>query len=90
MVFVFFLVLLSLGPCMLLQMVLFHAFSWLSDIPVCVSHIFIHSSLNEHLAYFHFLAILNIAAVNIGVGISFQIIVLYEYMPRSGIAELYV
>ena len=35
------------------------------------------------------LTIVNTAAMNIGVHVSFQIIVLSEYMPRSGIAESY-
>ena len=38
---------------------------------------------------FHVLAIVNSAAVNIGVHVSFQIIVLSRYMPRSGIAGSY-
>ena len=56
---------------------------------MCVYHIFIHSSIKGHLDCFHVLAIVNSAAVNTGVGISFQIIVLYGYMPRCGIAESY-
>ena len=47
---------------------------------------FIHSSLSGHLGCFHVLAIVNSAAVNIGVCVSFLIIVLSRYMPRSGIA----
>ena len=49
-------------------------------------HIFIHSSVDEHLGGFHVLAIINSAAMNIGVHVSFQIIVLPGYMPRGGIA----
>ena len=41
------------------------------------------------LGYFHVLAIVNSAAVNTGVHISFQIIVFSGYMPRNGIAEPY-
>ena len=37
----------------------------------------------------HVLAVVNSAAVNIGVHVSFQIIVLSAYMPRSGIAGPY-
>ena len=47
---------------------------------------FIHSFVNENLGYFHVLAIVNTAAMNIGVYVSFWIIVLSWYMPRSGIA----
>ena len=47
---------------------------------------FIHSSVNGHLGCFHVLPIVNSAAVNIGVYVSFQIMVFCGYMPRSGIA----
>ena len=47
------------------------------------------SSADGHLSCFHILAIVNSAAVNIGVYISFQIVVLSGYMPRSGIAGSY-
>ena len=50
---------------------------------------FIHSSVDEHLGCFHVLAIVNSAAMNIGVQVSFWIIVLSGYMPRRGIAGLY-
>ena len=53
-------------------------------------HIFsIHSSIDGHLGCFHVLAIVNNAAVNTGVHISFQITVFSGYMSRSGIAESY-
>ena len=53
-------------------------------------HIFlIHSSVNGHLGCFHVLAIVNNAAINIGVHISFQIMVFSKYMPRNGIAVSY-
>ena len=51
--------------------------------------IFIHSSVNGHLACFHVLVIVNTVAVNIGVHVSFQTTVLSGYMPRSGIAGSY-
>ena len=50
---------------------------------------FICSSIDGHLGCFHVLAIVNSAAMNIGVHVSFQIIVLSGYMPRSGIAGSY-
>ena len=79
---------------MLLQMALFHSVLWLSSIPLCVcwggGHIcFIHSPVGGHLVSFHVLAIVNSAAVNIGVHVFFQIIVFSGYMPRSGIAGSY-
>ena len=46
---------------------------------------FIHCSVSVHLGYFCVLAIVSSAAVNTGVHVSFQIIVFFEYMPRSGI-----
>ena len=52
-------------------------------------HIFIHLSVNGHLGCFHVLAIVNSAAMNIGVHVSFQIMVFSGYMPRSGIAGSY-
>ena len=43
---------------------------------------FIHSSVDGHLGYFHVLAIVNSAAMNIGVHVSFQIKVFSGYMPQ--------
>ena len=41
---------------------------------VCVYHtLFIYSSINRHLGYFHVMAIVNNAAVSMGVQISFQV-----------------
>ena len=51
-------------------------------------HIFIHSSVDGHLGYFH-MAIVNSAAMNIGVHVSLWIIVLSGYIPRSGVAVSY-
>ena len=50
---------------------------------------FVHSSVDGHLGSFHVLAIVNSAAVNIGVHVYFQIIVFSEYTPRSGVAGSY-
>ena len=47
---------------------------------------FIHSSVDGHLSSFHVLAIVNSAAMNTGVPVSFQIMFFSGYMPRSGIA----
>ena len=59
---------------------------------VCVSHVFcIHASVDRQLDGFHILAVVNNAAVNIGVHVSFRISVFgfFRYMPRSGIAGSY-
>ena len=50
---------------------------------------FIHSSVDGHLGCFHVLAIVNSAAMNIGVRVSFWIMVSSGYMPRSGIPGSY-
>ena len=65
-------------------------FLWLSSIPlyICTSF-FIHSSVDGHLGYFHVLAIVNSAAMYIGVHMSFSILVSSEYMPRGGIGGSY-
>ena len=54
-------------------------------------HIFsIHSSVNRHLGCYHVLAIVNSAAVNIGVHVYLQLIIVFSgYMPRSEIAGSY-
>ena len=49
-------------------------------------HIFIHSSGDGQLGCFHVLAVVNSAAMNIGVHVSFQIRVFSRYIPRTGIA----
>jgi len=50
---------------------------------------FIHSSVNGHLGCFHVLTIVNSAAMNNGIHMSFSILVSLRYMPRSGIAMSY-
>ena len=50
---------------------------------------FIHSSVDGHLGYFHVLAIVNCAAMNNGIHVSFSIVVSSGYMARSGSAGSY-
>ena len=52
-------------------------------------HIFIHSSVSGHLSCFHVSAIVNSAAMNIEVNVSFQSMVFSGYMSRSGTAGSY-
>ena len=57
---------------------------------VCMYHnFFIHSSVDGHLGCFYVLAIVNSAAMNNGIHVSFSISVSSGYMPRSGIAGSY-
>ena len=57
---------------------------------VYIYHIFfIHSSVDGHLGCFYDLAIVNSAAMNIGVHVSFWIMVFSGYMPSSGIAGFF-
>ena len=50
---------------------------------------FIYSSVNGHLGCFHVLAIVNSAAMNIVVHVSYWIMFFSGYMPSSGIAGSY-
>ena len=54
-----------------------------------LSLFFIYLIVDEHIGCFHVLAIVNSAAMNIGVHISFWIMVFSGHMPRSGIAGSY-
>ena len=54
-----------------------------------IYHLLIHSSVDGHLGCFHVLAVVNSAAVNIRVQVSFSRKVLCGYMPKSGIPGSY-
>ena len=45
---------------------------------------FIYSSVDGRLGCFHVLALVNSAAVNTGVHVSFYVLISSGYMPRSG------
>ena len=45
--------------------------------------------MDGHLDCFHVLAIVNSAAVNIGIHVPFSILVSSGYMPQSGVARSY-
>ena len=49
----------------------------------------IHSSVDGHLGCIHVLAIVNSAAMNNGIHVSFSVLVSSGYMSRSGIAGSY-
>ena len=50
---------------------------------------FIHPSVDGNLGCFHVLAIVNSAAVNNGIHVSFSVLVSSGYMPMSGTAGSY-
>ena len=50
----------------------------------------IHFSVDGHLACFHFLFIVNGAALNVEAHVSFQIMIFCRFMPRSGVAESFL
>ena len=61
------------------------SFLWLSSIP----HLLYTFICQGHLGCFYILAIMNKAAMNIGIHISFWVRVLSGYIPKSGIAGSY-
>ena len=82
----------SLGPTPSLQMTQFYSFLCLSNIPLytCITyiqmyHIFICSSVDGHLGCFHVPAIVNSAAVNTGLQLSFELRFSPDVCPRVGL-----
>ena len=64
------------------------SFLWPSNIPLYMPHL-CPSLCQWTLGCFHVLAILNSAAVNIGVNVSVQIRIFLRYMPRNWVAGSY-
>ena len=74
---------------MWLHMALFRPFLWLSTFHCKHVPHHLYSSVNGYLDCFHVLAIVNSTVMNIGVHVSFQIMIFSGYMPKSGIAGSY-
>jgi len=55
-------------------------------LPINMYHIFICSSVDGYIGCFHVFAIVSNSYVNIGVHVSFQIMIFCGYMLRNGIA----
>ena len=53
------------------------------------NNFFIHSSVDGHLGCFHVLTIVNSAAMNNGIHVSYSILVSSGYMPRREITGSY-
>ena len=59
-------------------MPLFHSFLWLSNVPFCICTTSSLASVYGHLGYFHdYMAIVYNVTVNIGVYVSFQVMVCF-------------
>ena len=54
-----------------------------------IYHNFIHSPVDGHLGYFHVVAIVNSAAMGIGVHEYSSIMAFSKYMPNNGIVGSY-
>ena len=71
-------------------MTLFHSFYGLVVFH-CIygPHLLNAFIVDGHLGYFHVMVIVNSPSMNIGVHVSFQIVVLSRYMPRNRISGSY-
>ena len=79
----------SLGPSMLLQVVLFHSFNgWVIFYCLYVPHLY-PFLCHGHLGCLYILAIVNGTAMNVRVHTSFQIMLFSGYTPRSKIVGSY-
>ena len=72
---------------MLLQMALF--FFVVEKYSIVCIYILIHSSVDRHIGCFDVLAIVNSAAINMLVHVSFSRKISSRYMPKRRIAGLY-
>ena len=54
-----------------------------------ICHVFTYSSVSGHLGCFHVLAVVNTAAMNFGVLVSFSVRIFSGHMPRGGITGSY-
>ena len=71
---------------MLLQMALLSVLFYGREICIVyMYHLFVYSSVDEHLGCFCVLTIVNSAAVDIGVHVSFQILVSQDICPGVGL-----
>ena len=69
-----------------------HSFLWLSNIPLYIcatTSLSVHLLMDIKVACLHVLAIVNSAAMNNGIHVSFSNLFSSGYMPRSGIAGSY-
>ena len=65
-----------------------HSFLWLSNTLLCICTT-TSLSLDGHLGCFHVLAVVNSAAMNNGIHMSFSVLVSSGYVLRSGVAGSY-